>query len=140
MLLHLSDAPLIFWCFAVKYVVDCLNHTAKSCLNWQVPQSLFTSNTVDISVFRYYFWQPIEYNQPNARFPACKWQKGRFVGIAWKHGDPFTYRIWTEPDDGDWTSGEELVRNVIRPRKNVPPVTEATRLNESTGYDELDFD
>ena len=139
MVLYLSDAPLMFWCFAVQFVVDCLNHTAKSHLNWQVPQSLFSNNTVDISVFRYYFWQPIEYHQPGIRFPDCKWQKGRFICIAWKHGDPFTYRIWTEPSDGDWTTGVELVRNVIRPRKKTAPLTDDTRDNPISGYDDLEF-
>ena len=139
MVLHLSDAPFMCWCFSVQFVVDCFNHTAKSTLNWQIPQSLCSSNTVDISVFRYYFWQPIEYHQPGIRFPDCKWQKGRFVGIAWKHGDPFTYRIWTEPIVGDWTTGVELVRNVIRPRKQTAPIQDETHVNPILGYDDLEF-
>lgn len=138
MLLYSSDAPLSFWCFAVKYIVDCLNHTAKQSLNWQVPQTLRSSNTVDISVFRFYFWQPIEFLSPKIKFPGCKWQKGRFVGIAWNHGDPFTYRIWTEPDDGGWKAGEELVRNVVRPRK-VQFVAKSCREFAQSSYDELQF-
>eukprot|EP00557_Chaetoceros_sp_GSL56_P014026 CAMPEP_0176478512 /NCGR_PEP_ID=MMETSP0200_2-20121128/1227_1 /TAXON_ID=947934 /ORGANISM="Chaetoceros sp., Strain GSL56" /LENGTH=1865 /DNA_ID=CAMNT_0017874457 /DNA_START=317 /DNA_END=5915 /DNA_ORIENTATION=+ len=136
--LYSSDAPLSFWCYAVKYVVDCLNHTAKQSLNWQVPQTLLSSNTVDISVFRFYFWQPIEFLSPKIKFPGCKWQKGRFVGIAWNHGDPFTYRIWTEPDDGGWKAGEELVRNVVRPRK-VQLIDQSSREFAQSSYDDLDF-
>eukprot|EP00957_Ditylum_brightwellii_P179485 13673074-Ditylum_brightwellii.AAC.1 len=30
---------------------------------------------------------------------CCKWHKGRFVGIAWENGDPFTYLIWTVLDE-----------------------------------------
>ena len=80
------------------YIADCLNHAAKQSLDWQVPQSLQSSNTVDITVFRFYFWQPIEYFSPKIKYPSCKWQKSRFVGIAWGHCDLFTYRIWTELD------------------------------------------
>jgi len=138
LLLYSSDAPLSFWCFAVKYVVDCLNHTAKQSLDWQVPQTLRSSNTVDISVFRFYFWQPIEFLSPKIKFPGCKWQKGRFVGIAWNHGDPFTYRIWTEPDDGGWKAGEELVRNVVRPRK-VQLIDSSHREFAQSSYDDLEF-
>jgi hypothetical protein len=68
-------------------------------------------------VFQFYFWQPIKSLPPKTKFPGSKRQKGRFVGIAWNHGDPFTYRIWTETDDGGWKAGEELVHNVIRPCK-----------------------
>ena len=140
MVLYRADAPLSFWCFATRFIVDCLNHTAKAKLNWQIPQALFKSNTVDISVFRYYFWQPIEFLSPKLKFPACKWQEGRFLGVAWKHGDPFTYRIWTEPSDGGWKCGEELVRNVVRPRKKKLGVEKAsTRAYEPASYDELEF-
>ena len=49
------------------------------------------------------------------RCPRCKWQKGYFVGIAWKQNDPFTYRIWTEEKRNGWKIGKEIIRNVVRP-------------------------
>eukprot|EP00957_Ditylum_brightwellii_P068946 5233138-Ditylum_brightwellii.AAC.3 len=66
-------------------------------------------------MLRFYFWQPIEYLNPKPKFPDWKWQKGRFVSIAWDHRSRFTYLIWTEPDKGGWKKGRELVRNVVRP-------------------------
>ena len=63
-----------------------------------------------------------------------KLNQGRFVGIAWKHGNPFTFRIWTEPDDDDWSKGKELIRNVVRPRKPQHKSQEHTDV-----YDDLDF-
>ena len=42
-----------------------------------------------------------------------------FIGIAWESGDAFTYRVWTEPE-GDWKKGQELIRNVVRPRSITP--------------------
>eukprot|EP00957_Ditylum_brightwellii_P010079 760794-Ditylum_brightwellii.AAC.1 len=63
-------------------------------------------------------WQPIKYLDPKIKFPDVKWQNGRFVGTAWEHGDLFTYLVWTEPDKGGWQKGQELVCNVLRPRKS----------------------
>ena len=69
LLLRSSNAPLSFWCYVVMFVADCLKHTAKKCIDWQVPADLLNSSTADMSVFRFKFWQSIEYLQPNARFP-----------------------------------------------------------------------
>ena len=71
-------------------------------------------------MFRFQFWAPIEYYDPNARFPDCKWKPGRFIGIARDHGDPLTYRVWTTTDDGGWRKGRELIRNVVRHKKDSP--------------------
>eukprot|EP00957_Ditylum_brightwellii_P081005 6161560-Ditylum_brightwellii.AAC.1 len=78
---------------------------------------VLTGNTVDISVFCFKFWQAIMYLDPKIKFPDIKWKKERFIGIAWDHGDPFTHLIWTEPDEGAWQKGRELVQNVVRPRE-----------------------
>lgn len=75
-----------------------------------------TGNTPDISVFRFSFWQPVYYYEPTAKYPKPNFLPGRFVGIAWNHGDAFTYRVWTCPN-GNWENGLELIRNIVRPRK-----------------------
>eukprot|EP00957_Ditylum_brightwellii_P071085 5402874-Ditylum_brightwellii.AAC.1 len=92
-------------CYAVKFAIDCLNHIAKKGLEWKTPTSVLSGNTADISVFRFHFWQPNESLDSKPKFPDCKWQKKRFVGIAWDHSNPFTYLIWTEPDEGGWKKG-----------------------------------
>ena len=92
-MLFSATAPLAFWCYAIEFVVDCLNHTSKKRFNGKTSKEYLSGNTPDISVFRYSFWQPIEYLDSHAKFPNCKWKPGRFVGIAWKHGDSLTYRI-----------------------------------------------
>ena len=120
LVLFLSKAPLVFWCYAIYFVVECLNHTSKPKLDGLTPVGVLNNNTPDISVFRFQFWAPIEYLDPHAKFPACKWKPGRFVGIARNHGDPLTYRIWTTPDDGGWKKGRELIRNVVRHGKDTP--------------------
>eukprot|EP00957_Ditylum_brightwellii_P121867 9293426-Ditylum_brightwellii.AAC.1 len=80
---------------------------------------MLIGNIVDISVFRYTCWQPLEHIDPSQKFPTIKWEKGRFIGIAWDHGDPFTYLVWTGPDEGGWEKGQELTHNVVRPRKET---------------------
>ena len=114
--LRLAKAPLAFWCYAMMWVIDCLNHSAHKGLDWRTPVEKLTGNTPDISVFRFSFWQPVYYYEPTAKYPKPNFLPGRFVGIAWNHGDAFTYRIWTCPN-GNWENGLELIRNIVRPRK-----------------------
>ena len=33
--LHKSGAATVFWCYALTFVIDCLNHIAKKRLNWR---------------------------------------------------------------------------------------------------------
>jgi hypothetical protein len=73
--------------------------------------------TPDISMFRFKFWETVWYYEPTAKYPSPNFLPGRFVGIAWDHGDAFTYEIWTCPD-GKWEPGCLLIRNVVRGRVN----------------------
>ena len=101
----------------VEFIVEYLNHTSKVKLQNKTPEEVMNSNTHDISVFRFEFWQPIEYLYPNVNFPGCKWKPGSFIEIAWKHGDPFTYKVWTELEGGGCKKGQELIRNFVRVRQ-----------------------
>ena len=65
-------------------------------LNWRTPQEILNGETPDISVFRFHFWQPIEYYEP-AKQPKDGWGPGRFLGVTWDSGDDMTYYI--EPDN-----------------------------------------
>jgi hypothetical protein len=69
-------------------------------------------------MFRFHFWETVWYYKPTAKYPKSNFLPGRFVGIAWEHGDAFTYKIWTTPDD-DWTKGRELIRNVVKSRSKT---------------------
>ena len=71
----------------MKFVVDCLNHTAKKKLEWRTPMEVMTGCTPDISMFRFGFWEEVEYFEPTAKFPHYTWLPGRHVGIAWDQGD-----------------------------------------------------
>ena len=134
MTLLYSCAPLVFWCYCLLFVVDCLNHTANSTLGGRTPTELLTGDTPDISVFRFKFWQPIWYIENPAKWPNSKKLPGRWVGIAWDYGDSFSYKIWTVPD-GEWTKGCELVRNVVMPREE----TEQIPPSDQTPYESFKF-
>jgi hypothetical protein len=84
-------------------------------------------------MFRFSFWQAIYYYEPTAsKYPNPNFLLGRFVGIAWNHGDALTYRIWTCPD-GNWEKGVELIRNIVRPRKE----TSAEPYSDEVPYGDL---
>jgi hypothetical protein len=67
-------------------------------------------------MFRFRFWEPVWYYELTAKYPAPNFLPRRFVGIAWDHGDAFTYEIWTTPDNV-WEDGTKLIRNVVKSRQ-----------------------
>eukprot|EP00957_Ditylum_brightwellii_P106239 8105134-Ditylum_brightwellii.AAC.2 len=132
MILYAYLALLKFWCYAIQFAVDFLNHMLKKGLSWRTAKEVVDNNIVNISVFCYHFWQPIAYLDPKMKFPDLKWQHKHFVGIAWEHGDPFTYLVWTESDEGGWQKGQELICKVSRPRKSSKD--NGTRQTDNSHY------
>jgi hypothetical protein len=65
--------------------------------------------------------------------PPSKKLIGRWIGIAWNHGDDFTYKIWTTPDN-DWKQGREIIRNVVMRREEKKFPTDAQLIPTAT-YD-----
>ena len=111
LVLQRAKAPLIFWCHALIFVVDCLNHLAKKPLGWKTSTEVLNGDMVNISPFRFSFGQPIKFLD-NAQFLNSYWIMGRFLGIAW---DTFTFKVWSETD-GKWQASTEFTRNVVRTR------------------------
>jgi hypothetical protein len=98
------------------FIVDCLNYSAQKELGYRTEMEMMFGSTPSISMFRFRFWEPVWYFEPTAKYPSPNFLPGRFVGIAWDHGDAFTYRIWTEPK-GTWEDGPQLVRDVVQSRE-----------------------
>jgi len=130
-ILYECHAPVEFWCYCLIFAVDCHNYTSKESLGGKVPFTILNDDTPDISAFRFSFWQEIDYFDPNARFPESKWKSGRFLHIDFTSGDAFTFLIWTVDDNGNWTDGRELVRNIIRPRKFENVVENEAQIEEA---------
>jgi hypothetical protein len=57
--LRLARAPLEFWCYCMKYMVDCLNHTSHKTIGYRVPMERLYGMTPDISMFRFSFYEPV---------------------------------------------------------------------------------
>ena len=105
-----------------KWCTDIRNHLASRKLDWRTPHEKLTGETPDISVFRFHFWELIEYYDPTVKQPHNGWTTGRFLGIAWDSGDHMTYKI--EPSDTNPRNPQVLIRSTIRPYQ-APQVTES---------------
>ena len=105
------------WC--QLWCKDVRNHLASRKLNWRTPMERLTGDIPDISIFRFHFWEPIEFYNHTVKQPADGWMPGRFLGIAWESGDAMTYYI--EPDHS--LSGHRntiLIRSTVRSRQHKP--------------------
>ena len=72
----------------------------------------------DIYMFRFGFWAPVWYYKPTVKLPAPNFLPARHLGIASEHGDYFTYKVWTLPDN-KWENGRELVRDIVTMRQHT---------------------
>ena len=99
------------WC--QRWCCDVRNHLASRKLNWRTPQEKISGETPDISVFRFHFWQEVEYYDPTCKQPESGWIPARFLGIAWDSGDFMTYYIETRSKTNRATV---LVRSTVRTR------------------------
>jgi hypothetical protein len=113
--LNYSEAPIEFWCYCMYFIVDFPNHSSKKSLDYRTPMEKMYGMMPDILMFQFKFWEAVWYYEPTAKYPKPNFLPGRFIGIAWDHGDAFTYKIWITPDD-NWEKGQELIRNVIGSR------------------------
>jgi hypothetical protein len=87
------NAPNKFWDYACEYVTELINHSATRCLAWRTPYESLHGETLDFSIFRYSFYEPIYYMDPSAKFLQHNMLPGHFLGIAHTSGDSFTFII-----------------------------------------------
>ena len=93
------------------------NCLASRKLNWRTPEERLTGITPDISVFRFHFWQEIEYFDTMEKNPHDGWKPGRFLGINECAGDDMTYYIEVKSPSG---------RPVVISRSNIRPKPQFT--------------
>ena len=67
--MQLFKAPLNRHNWCQKWCCDVRNHLASRKLEWRTPQEKISGETSDISVFRFHFWQEIEYYDPSMKQP-----------------------------------------------------------------------
>jgi hypothetical protein len=103
------NAPERFWDYACEYITELINHYATRWLDWRTPYESLHGEIPDISVFCYFFYEPIYYMDPSVKFPQHNMLPGRFLGIARTTGDSFTFIVVQE----DRLTGHMLHRSVI---------------------------
>ena len=107
-LLSLSGADDAYWCYAVEHAADIHNHTYNVTAGW-VPYTKVFGDSPDISPFyKFSFYQDIIYKDVTSSFPHSTDKPGKFLGIAWDHGDILTYIIEVSKP---WKSGDPTVRH-----------------------------
>lgn len=115
--MHAFKAPSSRHGWCQIWCKDVQNHLASRKLGWRTPPKQLPSNTPDISVFRFHFWQPIKYYDHSVKQPGDEWLPGQFIGIA-ESGDSLTYHVETEKPKGrGWNV--ILVCSTIRPQTLV---------------------
>ena len=92
------------WCCRVR---NCL---ASRKLNWRTPTEKLTGDTPDISIFRFHFWEEVEYYDTSEKNPHDGWKPARFLGINDSAGDSMTYYIEIKSPTG---------RPIVVTRSNV---------------------
>jgi hypothetical protein len=103
----------LLWCCQVN------NHVSRRSLNYRTPEEVSTGRTPDISKFRFHFYEPLWFFEPNIKTPNDNLLKARFLAIAESCGDVMTYYILTEPELAK-TKRQILMRSVIKTRrKNI---------------------
>ena len=63
-------------------------------------------------MFRFHFWEPIQYYDPTIKQPQNGWKTGHFLGFAWTAGDHLTYFVETNKASGRDTV---LTRSLVCP-------------------------
>ena len=96
----MDNAPTAKYDWCAKQVKDVHNSTALKSLDWKTPLELSTGETLDISMFNYYFWEPIWFYDPMAPKLTSKLKNTRCLGIAPNCGDALTYYTNTENEQG----------------------------------------
>ena len=81
--------------------------------------------TPDISVFRYYFWEPVL--QGPAQQPHCKCLKERFAGVAWNTRDTMTYVIYLDRES-------ELGKQPVHHSVIIPRLPDKLQPEEKMNY------
>ena len=107
------------WC--QLWCCDVRNHLASRKIEWRTPTEILLGDTPDISVFRFHFWEQIEYYNPAAKQPSSGWLSGRLLGINRQTGDAMPYFIKTEKEVGRYVV---LTRSTIRSRTEQNSVCE----------------
>ena len=112
-------APLQYWCFGAEYLDQIGCYLSKATLGGRCSSEKLMGQTVDISVFRFHWFQPVWYYSPTLSFPQDKMEPGFFLKLAESTGDGFAYHVLPGKEYKDIPTTRNpvvLVRCVVRSR------------------------
>ena len=94
-LMDRTNSPPNLWLLCLQYVCVLLNHTSSPALNDQVPMTILTGTTPDISMLLQFHWcQKVLFRKTEKSFPSASPERvGYFVGFNEHVGHALTYAI-----------------------------------------------
>ena len=105
-----SNAPLVFWDFAVELRARMFNVTAKNLfqLQGETPHMRTLGTQPDISnICQFVFYEWVYYRDGSASFPLPAEALGRYLGLARNHGNEMTKFVLTR-------KGQVVPRTTVR--------------------------
>ena len=125
--LHTSNAPAIFWCYALERRAEINNSIARDNIHCQgqTPETIMTGQPTDIShisEFKFYEW--VKYKRENVQYPFSSWQLGRCLGPARNQGSGMCQHVMT--DKGNVMPIQTLRR--LLPTENNSPFESEKRI------------
>ncbi len=79
-------------CLIGEYIPNAMNYVAKKSLNWKSPVARLYGYTLDISNFRFHWWEPIWFLDSHATLFE-RMRPGFFLSIAHATGDEMCFNI-----------------------------------------------
>ena len=74
--------------------------------------------TLDLSPFRFHFWEKVFYHNPTEKQLQISHKTERFIGIEWEYGDNLYYYLRTMPKDKNQQSAI-IIRSIVRNQKEL---------------------
>ena len=111
-------APLNYWCYATEWLNVVRKYRCRKSLHWRPPLQIVNGETLDISLLRFYWFQPVFFYDKDKSFPTNKLIPGFFLGFDITVGDGFCFKILVAKDIKDIPRSRPkvLTRSVVRAR------------------------
>lgn len=111
-------APITYWCYATEWLNVVRKYRCRKSLYLRPPLQILNGETLDISLLRFYWFQPVFFYDKRKSFPTNKLIPGFFLGFDITVGDGFCFKILLAKDIKDIPCSRPLVltRSVVRAR------------------------
>ena len=91
--INIPHAPNVYCCYAVMFLDKVWRYMSKSYFDGRCGSEMIYGDTGNISIFRFYWFEPTWYYDPLFSLPKDKMIPGFFLDIAENKGDRLSYSI-----------------------------------------------